>query len=166
MAMSIRRVRLVAEVETPGPERHGLKVCVVRSNHRTCGQVGKIGFRNVVGSFLCSIHKIAFYPCRRRAKSWNRVALALNRLLYARMGDVVVVADFTKRISAALQLTVGANRCSAVTALGDGRFAARHSIVAVAGLLGAQDTVYHFGDCSVLLSIRQVVAASSSGKGY
>jgi hypothetical protein len=65
--------------------------------------------------------------------SGHRVTLVLDRLPHAGMRDVVVVADFTERLSAALRLTVCTYRCSAVGTLGDGRFATRHSIVAVAG---------------------------------
>ena len=52
------------------------------------------------------------------------MALVLDRLPYAGMRDVIVVAEFAERIPAALQLATGTNRSSAVGALGDRRLAA------------------------------------------
>ena len=59
--------------------------------------------------------------------------LVLNTGFHARMGDVIVVADFTKRIAATFQSTVSTYCCSAVGALGDGRLTAPRSRVAIAG---------------------------------
>jgi len=42
------------------------------------------------------------------------MVLVLNTGFHARMGDVIVVADFTKRIAATFQSTVSTYCCSAV----------------------------------------------------
>ena len=52
----------------------------------------------------------------RRAKCSRKwLALVLERLLYAGMRDVTVVAEFTKRIPVALQLAIRTNRSSTIS---------------------------------------------------
>ena len=54
------------------------------------------------------------------AESWKDVALVLDRLLYAGMRDVIVIAEFAERIPAALQLAIRTNQSSTVGALSHG----------------------------------------------
>ncbi len=61
----------------------------------------------------------------------KKIPLALNGLPHASVRDVVVTADFTKRLPAAPGTTVGTNRGPAVCTLCNGTIAARRLYVAV-----------------------------------
>ena len=56
------------------------------------------------------------------------MAFVLNRFPHAEIRLVIVVAQFAERIPATFRTAVGANRRSAVRALGYGRFAAWRSM--------------------------------------
>src|ERR1700722_1360213 len=79
------------------------------------------------------------------------------------MVDVIVIALNAEGISAAFHATVIADHRSTIGAPGYGKLAARHTCVAVTGLLGAvRPLCTTCWDWSVLLSIWQVLASSSN----
>src|SRR6267143_1043959 len=64
--------------------------------------------------------KLAGLVGRRTTSGWKWLALVLDRLLYAGMRDVIVIAEFAERIPAALQLAIRTNQSSTVGALSHG----------------------------------------------
>ena len=63
--------------------------------------------------------------------SGHRLTFIPNRLADARMGDVIVVAEFAEGISAAFHATVRADRRAAVRTFSHGSLAARHTNVVI-----------------------------------
>ncbi len=75
--------------------------------------------------------KLAGLVGRRTTSGWKWLALVLDRLLYAGMRDVIVIAEFAERIPAALQLAIRTNQSSTVGALSHGGLTVRYSLIAI-----------------------------------
>ena len=88
----------------------------------------KIAITPITGTTICELLLAGLIN-----RKVTLVTIVLHKLSQTGMGDVVVVAEFTEGIAAALQLTVWTDRSTTVCTSTHGRLATRHSNTAIAG---------------------------------